>query len=554
MAWVSGFGAALGRAALLALSGMVICGAAQTRAQAQDAVQVRITADRWTQHDERGYGAFIAAIGESGCRTVDACLKGPANPFRASDPPGVRFRADCADLPYFLRFYYAWKRGLPFSYVSEVSPRGRSRDIRYSASGNRVAERRDVLSGDNALAILNRLRDQISSATYRIHPELETPQNDLYSPVIAPKAIRPGTIIYDPNGHLAVVWKIETDGRLRYIDAHPDNSLTRGFYDQRFVRSRPGMGAGFKNWRPLRLVGAARRADGVLTGGHVVLSANADIPDFGLAQFYGTGPRPADSDWKSGTFTLNGAAMDWYDYARARMAGGSLHFDPLAEVRDMVVSNCADLGYRADAVNLALAAGLQNRAEPPRLPPNIYGTEGDWETYSTPSRDARLKTAFKEVRDAVERFMALWLARDSRLNYRGANLAGDMLAVYDRAAACSIGYVRSDGAPVRLSYEEARRRLFAMSFDPYQCVERRWGAAGAELASCPDGALKRRWYAAQQGLRNQIDRTYEARMDFTLGELEAGGPGTGPAQPPETDARGWLLAVINGAGVRSGAR
>lgn len=537
----------VGRLAIGLIAGLVLA-----TGPARADTMVRVVSDRWTDHDERGYGEFITTIGDSGCRTVDSCLKGPANPFRASDPAGYTFRADCADLPYFLRFYYAWKRGLPFSFVSDVSPRGRARDIRYSPSGNEVEQWRDVLSGDNALAVMAALRDDISSATYRIHPLLERPQNDLYSPAIGPRAIRPGTVIYDPNGHLAVVYRIERDGRLRYIDAHPDNSLTRGFYDQRFVRARPGMGAGFKNWRPMRLAGARRMPDGVLAGGHVLRAANADIADFSLVQFYGTGPKPNDSDWKQGRFVLNGQTLDWYDYVRAEMAGGSLHFDPLAEVADMVASNCADLGYRADAVNLSLAAGLQNRPEPKRLPPNIYGTDGDWETYSTPSRDARLKTAFKELRDGVERFWRLWRTGDPRLNYRGTDLAGDMLAVYERAAAaCTIGYVRSDGAPVRFGYEEARQRLFAMSFDPYQCVERRWGAAGAELASCPDGTAKQRWYAAEQGLRNQLDRTYEAQMDFTLGELEAGG--TGVAQPPDVDTHGWLLALVQGR-IRLGSR
>jgi hypothetical protein len=527
--------------------GKAICGAYLILTLAAGAARadstVRIVSDHWRAADERGFGEFITAIGDSGCRTVDACLRGPANPFRTSDPPGVRFAADCADLPYFLRFYYAWKRGLPFSYVSAVSPRGRARDIRYSISGNRVERHRDVLSGDNALSLLNRLRDDISSATYRIHPALQTPQNDLYSPAITARAIRPGTVIYDPNGHLAVVYRVMPDGRIHYIDAHPDNSLTRGYYDLRFVRARPGMGAGFKNWRPMRLVGAHRVA-GVYTGGHVERAPNEAIADFSLTQFYGTGPRPADRDWKSGGFVLNGQAMDYYDYVRAAMAGGSLHFDPLAEVRDMVASNCADLGYRADAVKLSLAAGLQTRPQPARLPPNIYGSEGDWETYSTPSRDARLKTAFKELRDSVERFMRLWQAGDNRIAYRGGDLAADMLAVYTRAAAaCTIGYVRSDGTPVRFGYEEARRRLFRMSFDPYQCVERRWGAEGRELASCPDTAVKQRWYAAEQGLRNQIDRTYEARMDFSLRALEAGAPGSGPRQPPDIDTLRWLQAA-----------
>jgi hypothetical protein len=372
---------------------------------------VRILSDHWSQADERGYGEFITAIGESGCRSVDACLKDPANPFRASDPAGAYFQSDCADLPYVLRFYYAWKRGLPFSYVSDVSPRGRARDMRYSAGGNRVEERRDVLTGDNALAVLEHMRDAVSSATYRIHPALEDPENDLYSPAIRPGAIRPGTVIYDPNGHLAVIYRIEADGRIRYIDAHPDNSLTRGGYDLRFVRASPGMGAGFKNWRPQKLAGAVRGASGALLGGHMLLAANAIIPDFSLTQFFGTGPQPLDADWRSGSFVLNGERMDYYDYVRASLGGGALRFDPLREVAEAVASNCADLGYRAEAVTLALQAGLQNQSQPPRLPPNIYGTEGDWETFSTPSRDARLKTAFKALRDNAQRFMTLWRAR-----------------------------------------------------------------------------------------------------------------------------------------------
>src|SRR5476651_1365754 len=98
-------------------------------------------------------------------------------------------------------------------------------------------------------------------------------------------------------------WKVEPDGRLRYIDAHPDNSLTRGTYDLRFVRASPGMGAGFKNWRPLRLEGGRRlegagNRAGALIGGHMVLAHNRDIADFSLAQYFGTGARPDDRDWK----------------------------------------------------------------------------------------------------------------------------------------------------------------------------------------------------------------------------------------------------------------
>jgi hypothetical protein len=503
--------------------------------------------DHWTEADERGYGEFITAIGESDCNTVNRCLHDPANPFRATDPPGAYFEADCADLPYVLRFYYAWKRGLPFAYVSAVQPRGWTRDMRYARAGNAVVERRPAIGGyDNGYQLMQRISDTISTATFRMHPDLETPMEpDFYSPAITPKSIRPGTVIYDPNGHVATVWKVEPDGRIHYLDAHPDNALTRGFFDQRFVRAWPAVGAGFKNWRPVTLIGYQRLRDGTLAGGQVSVAANSALPDFSVEQFFGNGPRPADGDWKSGTFTLNKQPMDYYDFVRARLAGGKLEFDPLREVQDMVASNCDDLHYRADAVVLALNAGMQNRTQPARLPPNIYGTDGDWEIYSTPSRDARLKTAFREVRDNVGRFMALYLANDPRLKYKGPNLAVDMLTVYDRTAAqCTLAYARSDGSRMTLSYEDARRRLFAMSFDPYHCVERRWGATDPkELATCRDGGAKQAWYAAEQNLRNQLERTYDAQMGFTLDDLASHAPGTGVTTPPDTDVRTFLWTM-----------
>ncbi|HWA88992.1 MAG TPA: hypothetical protein VG889_03090 [Rhizomicrobium sp.] len=543
-----------GRAVLALAFGAALASAA--RADAPPPVQpppapdyhpiYTVRSDHWSDTDERDYSRFIAELGDSGCNTVDACLHSTRNPFHGTDPPGVYFRSDCADLAYNLRFYFAWKRGLPFSYVSEVSMLGRGRDIRYGFLGNEVAERVTVQGGSvSGYEIMDELRDYISSATFRIHPARETPQDpDLYSPTIDAKSIRPGTVIYDPNGHVATVYKVESDGRIRYIDAHPDSSITHGFYDLRFVRAFPGMGAGFKNWRPLKLIGARQLADGTYAGGHAVPAANDEIADFSLEQFYGSGARPDDDhDWRLGGFMLNGAPVDWYDYVRAKLAGGRLQFDPLREVADMIDSNCADLRDRVDSVALAIEAGMADRGEPDRLPENIYGTEGDWETYSSPSRDARLKTAFKELRDDVERYVRMYRARDPKLQYKGSDLIADLIALYDqRTATCQITYTLSDGATMTLGYEEARKRLFAMSFDPYQCIERRWGATRPEeLASCPDGTLKKAWYEAEANLRNQIDRTYEARMDFSLDELKDPGPGKGVADPPDTDVRRFLV-------------
>ena len=67
-----------------------------------------------------------------------------------------------------------------------------------------------------------------------------------------------------------------------------------------------------------------------------------------------------------------------------------------------------------------------------------------------------------------------WRARDAQLVYNGFDLATDLLTTHERAATqCVVSYRRSDGSEIRFGYEEARRRLFAMSFDPHHCVERR---------------------------------------------------------------------------------
>lgn len=508
---------------------------------------IKVTRDSWSDADERGFIEFVEAIGNSRCGSIDRCMKSVANPFAKTDPPGLFFSADCADLPYFLRGYFAWKKGLPFSYTSSVSPRGATRDIRYTSSGNTISSRRDILTGaTSGPQLLVDMRNSISSATFRLHPDMEG--TDLYPVRIDRKSLKPGSVLYDPNGHIAVVYKVEDDGRVLFMDAHPDNSLTRGTYGKKFVRSSPGMGAGFKNWRPVKLVGATSRPDGALVGGRIALARNAELPDYSTEQFFGTGDRPGDREWARGQFTIEGQSVDYYDYVRARMGGGSLVFEPIQEVRNMVRANCEDLRYRAEAVDLSIRAGIQNKPQPPRLPANIYGTEGEWEEFSTPSRDARLKASFKELRDQVQRFVEWHRAGDKRVRFPTANLSQTLLKAYDdEAALCTITYLRSNGTPVPLTYEEIRKRLFQLSFDPYHCIERRWGASQpAEVSTCRDDATKAAWYAAEQGFRNQIDRTYDARMDFTLSELQGPiGPGKGVALPPDIDVRGYLLLALS---------
>ncbi len=521
--------------------------APQSGAKAVAAWPWRILRTTWTERDEKGYEEFVQRIGESGCRSVHACLTGAAsNPlYRASNPAGMNFYADCADLPYMLRAYFAWKNGLPFSYSTAVTPLGYSKDIRYTAQGNVISTRRDLVeTGIDVRKALPQIVDTISSAHYRYPPNYTGKLLPDHYPVkISRDSIKPGTIIYDPNGHVAVIYKVSPEGRIHYIDTHPDNSLTRGIYGKAFARSSPGMGAGFKRWRPQTLVGGLQAADGSWHGGQIKLTADKDIPDWSDEQFFGTEPKRPKL-WSAGKFVLESETLEYYDYVRRRLANAGFKYDPLEETRSMVRSLCEDLKYRVDAVDVAVKAGIHKRSQPDRLPNNIYGTDGDWETYSTPSRDARLKTAFKELRDEVARFLSLAAAGKGRLAYAGEDIRGDIRQAYlQEASACTIAYTRGDGSAKQLSFAEVERRLFALSFDPHHCAERRWGAQEPdELATCADGPDKRAWYEAEQRLRNQPDRTYDARMGFALADLRRGVAGSGIDQPPVVDVLA-LLAV-----------
>lgn len=515
----------------------------------------KIKKDSWSASDERKYEEFIQGIGMSGCKSIDQCLEGPMNPYRATDPKGMKYFSDCADLPYVLRSYFAWKNNLPFSFQSDskAAPgptKPKKSDRRYSPWGNLVTKRTDVVAKSssefpNGIQMLNTLNGAISSAMFRHHPDADDAKlfTDLYSVRIHRDSVKPGTVIYDPNGHVAVVYLIETDGRVRFMDAHPDNSLTRGVYGKKFGRSRPHHGAGFKNWRPIQLVGATKDAEGTLIGGKVTAKRNKDLSDYGIEQYVGTSPDPKGS-WSKGKFLIDGTEVEYNEYIRRALAIGNLKYHPLEELKNMVEGLCTDLQDRVMAVNVAVDRKIHKKDHPERLPYNIYGTDGEWEEYSSPSRDARLKTSFKEMRDQVEDFVKRYEARDPMIVYGGLNLRADLLKTYEaQSKACVISYPGSDSVMTAINLDDVSKRLYGLSFDPYHCIELRWGATSAQdLAKCGDSKTKLAWYEAEQRLRNQIDRTYDTRMDFSLADLRAKKPGSGVDQGPDVDVRGYLTS------------
>jgi hypothetical protein len=148
----------------------------------------------------------------------------------------------------------------------------------------------------------------------------------------------------------------------------------------------------------------------------------------------------------------------------------------------------------------------------------------------------------------MARLIQMWINRDERVSYDGLDLKEDLQKAYEYGrSTCTAVYRNSGGKNVTLHFDDVVKRLFKLSFDPYHCIERRWGATSdEELATCPDPSSKTRWYEAEQRLRNQVDRTYDARMDFTVSDLERKVVGSGADTPPDIDVK----AVIDNMGYR----
>ena len=493
---------------------------------AAEAAPWRIVKDHWDEKDEIGYGRFITALGDSGCSSSQSCLRDPANPYRGSDGAFLDIDVDCAKLPYLLRAYYAWKNGLPFSYVNGVA------GTRFGNTSNRIVGRANIIDnggGINGAAALRQMIDSVYSATFRTDARADhAVPSDFYSPAIAPGSIRPGTIIYDTNAHIGIVYRVEPSGRIHYMDAHPDFTITRSVYGAQFGRSPAALGWGLKNWRPLQLTGA-RWNGRSLVGGRYAHARNSQIRDFSLVQYLGTDPNPTAEESKA-RWSYNGARLGWYEYVRVAVSGGRTDFNPVYELQAGMRKLCNDLNDRAGAVNQAIANGISAKLHPSSIPPNIYSSDnGEWESYATPARDARLKAGFVGFRRELARMIGQWLNRDPRIVYAGNDLKRDLLNAYDQQSqGCTITYLSSDKRPVSLSFDDMSRRLFDMSFDPYHCVELRWGNDGP---GCPDQAGKRRWYAVQAQMRREVDRdSHELAepQDVDIRGLIASMPGRAP--------------------------
>lgn len=237
-------------------------------ARAQLPSGVWSTDKNWDQNEEHLYSSWIADLfaqptdeGRRGWGNLGQVLRDPQrnrlwgslgldedNPASASH---VRARADCADVPYTLRAYFAWKRGLPFRYSRCTRGDGRV--------GPHCAEVRDNSSQawdhienkiDRFNAFIAReLVATVHSGTLRTLPEVD--DSDFYPLPLTRNAIRPGTVFVDVGSHVLVVTGWDEDGPTA-VDGHPDGTVTlKRFSPDTFPYYRTLRTGGFKAFRPI---------------------------------------------------------------------------------------------------------------------------------------------------------------------------------------------------------------------------------------------------------------------------------------------------------------
>lgn len=211
----------------------------------------------WDARTEREFGAFVTAIGRAvaahRCRSLNDCLNNPAiNPLHEGGRP-LAFRADCADVAYLTRAYFAYRRGLPFGFTSRVrwnhdpsAPHGL--DVVPIA----WQRWRDY---ETPWRLLHDMVSVVHSGFFRTRPDSE--EGDWYPARIDRNGVHPGTVFYDPDGHVLVVYEVGDDGEVRLFDGHPGGSISARRLDPTVTPGSARLGGGFLNFRPVRWTGAS---------------------------------------------------------------------------------------------------------------------------------------------------------------------------------------------------------------------------------------------------------------------------------------------------------
>ena len=380
---------------------------------------------------------------------------------------GLRLAPDCADLPYFLRAYFAWKLGLPFGY-SECS---RGSGGRPPACPVWHSSLESPATAANELTRIQRFLQRVADGVQSGNGRAPT-GSDFYPTRLAPDALRPGTVYADPYGHtLVVVHRVPQTpaaaGVLLAVDAQPDGTVAR----KRYWRGNflfaldPALGSpGFKHFRPIvREHGKLRPLI------NREIATSADYGDYALEQY----EAGVEGFYDRVDAVLSPKPMDPEHAFRATI--DAFEEQVRASVRSV------DNGEEYTATHRGIIPMPQGAA--------IFETTGAWEDYATPSRDLRLLIAL----DVVRAFPAKVAAHPERFAMPVRRSTSEIRAHLEamlrtESAARRVVYTRSDGSPWTLTLADvlARAESLEVAYDPNDCVEVRWGAPpdSAESSTC----------------------------------------------------------------------
>lgn len=393
----------------------------------------------------------------------------------------LEIEPDCADLPYSLRAYFAWKLRLPYAF--RQCTRGRPGqppscgELR-SALSPRNPETDDVDAFDT---FVNRaVRSGVHSATGRTAPRDE--QTDLYPIALDRGALPPGTVFADPYGHVMMLSKWFDQGSVQNsqygvliaAEAQPDGTIgRRRFWQGSFLfdPSTTDVGAGWKRFRPLSY---DEDAQAIVAADNAALKKRRDVAPFSLQQYEGT-------------------RDDFYE--RMDELINPIPLSPDERLRSLV--DALDEAVRRRV--LSVDNGEQYAREHPRavidMPKghDVFETSGPWEDFATPSRDMRLLIALDTVQalpNRIEQRPERFKLAPGNSPQAAADAARSALA--RELGARTFEYTRSDGSRQTLTLADvaARGAALELAYNPNDCAEVRWGAPpdSAERATCKRSA------------------------------------------------------------------
>ncbi len=388
----------------------------------------------------------------------------------------LRLNPDCADNPYFLRAYFAWKTGLPFGF--HQCDRGRKgRPPQCQGFSSNLDGRRGKDEVRDFYLFTRKLKSAIHSGSART--AIDATAGDLYPVALTPAALRPGTVFADPYGHtLMLVRRVPqtaaTPGLLMAVDAQPDGTVTvKRFWRGNFLFETQAVvgGPGFKAFRPVA----------ISNGGAHPMSNKA------LAR----------SPWVA-PYSLVQASLSsvaFYD-AMARVVN-PLPVAPEQAYRQLHDALFEQVLTRVTAIDNGEAWHRDHPGTTMAMPSGIalFQTSGPWEDFSTPSRDLRLLIALDSVRDFPDQVQRMPEAFIIPSGQSPAETRALLLARHEAwSAEATFTYTRSDGTAQTLSLADlfARHQALEVGYNPNDCPERRWGAPpeSEEATSCRRRAPK----------------------------------------------------------------